>query len=309
MDRFISCDWGTSRLRLRLVERATQRVLSEHISNDGIQTLASLGPAGESRRARLGAALEGGIATLGTDCLPGLPIVMSGMASSTLGWQDLPYARLPASVDGGTLHVSDFIHHGRKVRLVSGLRGERDVMRGEETELIGLFSDPVRRPLADDCVAILPGSHSKHVRMTGGQIVDFTTFLTGELFGLLAQSSTLAGPVATEFDDEAFLAGVRTCQSLGLSAALFQTRACVVLGRIAARHSRTFLSGTLIGAELSALQRYLGVPLVLAAGGEVSRQYLLALKELLPAAGVTAIPPDELAAAVVRGHSQLLSRP
>lgn len=309
MTRFISCDWGTSRLRLRLVERANCRVLAEHTSNDGIQVLASLSSAGDQRRARLGAALEKGIAALGRECVDDLPVVISGMASSTLGWQSLPYAALPAPVDGRTLHFADFDHAGRHVRLISGLQSSSDVMRGEETEMIGLFSGPTWRHLAEDCVAILPGSHSKHVRLTGGCIVDFTTFLTGELFGLLAQNSTLAGPPETELDREAFLAGLRASQSLGLSAALFQTRARVVLGQIAARHSRAFLSGALIGAELSTLRRQPACPLVLAAGGQLVREYALALGELLPETRVTEVPPSELAEAVVRGHAAMLPQP
>ncbi|MFM7752267.1 MAG: 2-dehydro-3-deoxygalactonokinase, partial [Opitutaceae bacterium] len=247
------------------------------------------------RRERLAATLERGIAALRPD-LPGdLPVVMSGMASSNLGWQELPYASLPAEIDGHTLHCVDLPHAGRRVRLISGLRNETDVMRGEETELVGLFAHPARRGLSEDCTVILPGSHSKHVRLAAGRIVDFTTYLTGELFGLLARQSTLANSSEPEFDPGAFLEGVRASRTLGLSAALFQTRARFVLGNLPGSHSRAFLSGTLIGAELLTLYGSPKRPLVLAAGPDLAREYALALHELLPDSGFTEIDAADLA--------------
>jgi len=71
-----------------------------------------------------------------------------------LGWQLLPYASLPAPIDGSTLRFVDFLHGGRNVRLVSGLQAASDVMRGEETELIGLFADPVRHHLWEHCTVV-----------------------------------------------------------------------------------------------------------------------------------------------------------
>lgn len=309
MTRFISCDWGTSRLRLRLVERCSGRILAARTSEEGIRQIAHLHPDPKLRRERYAATLEQGIADLAPDLPENLPVVVSGMASSNLGWQELPYASLPAEIDGRTLHCVDLPHAGRRLRLISGLRSKTDVMRGEETELVGLFSPPHRRELSEDCIVILPGSHSKHVRLIAGKIVDFTTFLTGELFWLLARQSTLANPAEPEFKPDAFLAGVRASRSPGVSAALFQSRARVVLGSLPASHSRAFLSGTLIGAELLTLCGAPKRPLVLAAGADLARDYALALRELLPDSRFTEIAPDELGDAVVAGHTLVLNRP
>jgi len=309
VNRFLSCDWGTSRLRLRLIELESCRILAEHATDEGIQHLARLHPAHDGRPEFLGDVLERGIVALGVGSETDLPVVISGMASSTLGWFSLPYADLPAPIDGSTLRFANFDHAGRQVRLVSGLRAASDVMRGEETELIGLFSDPVRRHLAADCIAVLPGSHSKHVRLRGGQITEFTTFLTGELYSLLSQNSTLTTPEDASFDDDAFVAGVRASRSHGLSAALFQTRARAVLGQLAARHSCAFLSGALIGAEVAALTGASSSHIVLAAGEQLSRQYAIALGELRPGATVVKIPPADLAVAIVKGHARILSCP
>lgn len=307
--QFISCDWGTSRLRLRLVELAQGRVLAEHASDEGIQHLAKLHPAQHGRREFLGAVLERGIGALGVGGQADIPVVISGMASSTLGWQSLPYASLPAPIDGSTVRFLDFLHAGRKVRLISGLQAASDVMRGEETELIGLFADPNRHGLRENCTVVLPGSHSKHVRLHAGQVVDFTTYLTGELYGLLSQNSTLATPGEAIFDETAFVAGVHVARKLGLSAALFQTRARTVLGHLAAESSRAFLSGVLIGAEVATLTGASAGKILLAATDSFARQYALALGELSPDAVVVQIPPTDLATAVMKGQARILSFP
>lgn len=309
MTHFISCDWGTSRFRLRLIERAQRRIVAEHATAQGIQALAAAHPIMDSRRKIMGEVLDSGITALGVGSLSDVPVVISGMASSTLGWQSLPYALVPAPIDGSTLRFLDFQHSGRKVRLVSGLQTDSDIMRGEETDLIGLFASPIRQPLTENSTVVLPGTHSKHVQIRAGQIVGFTTYLTGELYGLLSQSSTLDTPVDALFDQTAFMAGAQTSRSHGLSAALFQTRARTVLGHLAAKQSRAFLSGVLIGAEVAALAVTATGRIVLAAGDSLASQYLLALGELLPHAVVVQIPPAELAAATVMGHARILSYP
>ncbi len=309
MTHFISCDWGTSRFRLRLIERDQRRIVAEHATAQGIQALAAAHPIMDSRRKMMGDVLDSGITALGVGSLIDIPVVISGMASSTLGWQSLPYALVPAPIDGSTLRFLDFQHSGRKVRLVSGLQTDSDIMRGEETDLIGLFASPIRQPLTENSTVVLPGTHSKHVQIRAGQIVGFTTYLTGELYGLLSQSSTLDTPVDALFDQTAFVAGAQTSRSHGLSAALFQTRARTVLGHLAVNHSRAFLSGVLIGAEVAALAVATPGRIVLAAGDSLASQYLLALGELLPHAVVVQIPPAELAAATVMGHARILSYP
>jgi 2-dehydro-3-deoxygalactonokinase len=307
MTHFVSCDWGTSRFRLRLFDLVARRIVAEYTTGQGIQVLAAAHSAAAPRQEALGNVLESGIAELGAGNLPGIPVVISGMASSTLGWHSLPYAGLPAPIDGSTLHFLDFRHAGRRVRLVSGLRAQSDVMRGEETELIGLFAAPGQCELADDCIVVMPGTHSKHVRLRARRIVDFTTHLTGELYGLLCHNSSLDTSHDAEFDAASFGKGVQAARDLGVTAALFQTRARTVLGHLDARHSRAFLSGVLVGAEIATLAGMPAVRIVLAAPVPLARPYAMALRDLLPDAAVLQIPPAELAAATVAGQTRILS--
>ncbi len=307
MTRFISCDWGTTRFRLRLIETDGLRLVAEHDSDDGIQAIAATHPAGEARRLAMGRVLERGLAALRIADEFEIPVAISGMASSTLGWQSLPYADLPAPIDGSTFRFLDFTHAGRRVRLVSGLRAASDVMRGEETELVGLFSNPARRQLAGDCTVVLPGTHSKHARLQAGRIVDFTTHPTGELYSLLSRHSTLCAPGDAIFDQDAFAAGVQLARGRPLSAALFQTRARAVLGLMPATHDRAFLSGVLIGSEVATLIEAPASRIVLAAGGPLAGHYINALRDLLPQSPLVHIPPAEVATANIAGHAKLLS--
>jgi len=131
----------------------------------------------------------------------------------------------------------------------------------------------------------------------------------GELYGLLSQNSTLATSREAIFDETVFVAGVRASRKLGLTAALFQTRARAVPGHLAAEHSRAFLSGGLIGAELATLTEASAGKVVLAAADSFARQYALALAELSADAVVVQIPPIDLATAVVMGQARILSLP
>lgn len=309
MAYFLSCDWGTTRFRLRLVEQESKRIAAEFVSSQGIQALASLHPAMTTRHHAMEAELVQAMATLGVAERKDIPFVISGMASSNLGWHSLPYARLPTKVDGRSFIYRDLQIANRKVRLVSGLCSDCDVMRGEETELIGIFSSPERHVLSKHCVVILPGTHSKHVYLRDGNIIDFTTFLTGELYHLLRSNSTLIQPGASTFASEPFLDGVQASRKFGLSAALFKTRSRNVLGLLPANHTAAFLSGVLIGAELRTLTRIATKKIVLAASEELSRPYTLALGDILPEVEVVRIPVPEMNIAIVSGHALLLTYP
>ena len=72
-----------------------------------------------------------------------------------------------------------------------------DVMRGEETQIAGFFFENQ----GFDGVLCLPGTHSKWVQISAGEIVSFRTFMTGEIFALLADRSVLRHTLDQEWDD------------------------------------------------------------------------------------------------------------
>lgn len=267
---FVACDWGTSRLRLRW--RCPDGGRRETASDEGAARLAALG--GDRAEAFAGA-LRRALGRLGAS--EGLPVVVSGMAGSSIGWRELPYARLPFALDGAGV-LSEQVLPG--VHLVSGVRGASDMMRGEETQALG-WAEQAGDALPSVATLVLPGTHSKHLRVESGAVTAIATFLTGELFEVLGRHSVLRhsidaeafGPAdsgdgeATAFDE-----GVAASGRMALGAALFQVRVRQVLHGRPAAANRAFLSGLLIGAELRALPGD-DTPIVLAAGSGLRDSY------------------------------------
>ena len=269
--RFLSCDWGTSAFRLRLVEVATRRVLAESRGEQGIAaTFAAWQAAGAHPAERWGHFARGiaphlaRIADETGAALAGVPLVISGMASSSMGMRELPYRALPLAIDGSGLSVErvaardDFPH---ALVLVSGVRSHDDVMRGEETQLIGAcaLGDAHHAAPARPRVFVFPGTHSKHVEVRGAHAVAFRTYMTGEFFALLSTQSVLANSVASgsNLSDPEHLAsfdqGVRAGAADNLLHAAFRVRTRALLENTAPTENYHYLSGLLIGAELREL--------------------------------------------------------
>lgn len=319
-DYFIGCDWGTSNMRVRLIRISDHAVVNERTSDQGAGRLAARLPSGAARMEGYESTLAEAIAQLAPSEVAldsRTPIVVSGMASASIGWKELPYAVTPFALDGSTAVVCRVPYApqpDRAVFLVSGARcstgaladapgadmsfpaaGQNDIMRGEETELIGLLSRKELADLRDNCVVILPGTHSKHLHIAGNRMLRFRTYLTGELFELLCSHSILrhsvepaSAMVALEGDHDAgsFRLGVRLALESSILSTLFQVRTRQVLGGRTPREGSLFLSGLLIGTELAALSADLGLPrgnpvrLLLDAGPELLQRYRLACAEL-----------------------------
>ena len=203
-DTFLSCDWGTSQFRLRLVDGPNCEVLGEFRSTEGVGRLAAAS-LGSDRTEHFRRALTAGVSTFEkqlsnrpSDC----PVVVSGMASSSIGWAELPYSTLPFKLDGSDLVWQDVgplqvCKSSHRVILLSGVRAEWEMMRGEETQLLGLTRLSAGHALSEEAVVILPGTHSKHVHVKGGYIIDLHTYMTGELFEVLGRHSVLQHSVST----------------------------------------------------------------------------------------------------------------
>jgi 2-keto-3-deoxy-galactonokinase len=170
-------------------------------------------------------------------------------------WTNVFVRNMPAAWDETAL--AGAFHTG--VRIVPGLRGPGligpDVMRGEETQILGwLAADPAR--LSGVHTLCLPGTHAKWVRVEEGRLIRFVTAMTGELYDLLGAQSVLrfAGPPGP-IDLAAFDAGVAAAADGGaLAARLFGLRGLTLNGGLAAEAAPSWLSGLLIGAEIAALQ-------------------------------------------------------
>ena len=180
-------------------------------------------------------------------------VILSGMVGSALGWQVVPYVDASVALTELARQLAP-VQPGGSVSIVPGYcvrnaAGGPDVMRGEETQLLGAHCLG-----HSDGWFVLPGTHSKWVELRAGRVAQLRTYMTGELFDLLGHHGTLAaaaGSAEAPWDEAAFAQGVLAAQNGGaLSHQLFGCRALVVSGDMAATSSRAYLSGLLIGTEL-----------------------------------------------------------
>lgn len=284
--RFISCDWGTSNFRIRMVEVPSFIILAEVKNNRGVADFSTSEPKAFENHLlealnQLDKQLEISISTE--------PLMISGMASASIGWRELPYAELPVSLDASDLicvTLPEISHRESKLtpRLISGLRSESDVMRGEEVELMGLLSRQEAANYLNACRVILPGTHSKHIVVRDNQILNFNTHMTGELFGLLSQHSVLKHsfhPVDFDrsFSPDAFAEGVESVMRNGLSENLFKVRSLSLLKGATAHWCYHFLSGLCIGHELLSLVQ-VDTPILCSASKAISKPYQVAAEQL-----------------------------
>lgn len=284
-DYFLSCDWGTSNFRLRLIDYNSLQILEEVRSDQGVKVMSD-----KFERRKEGCRSEYFVRYLESQ-LQKLPesnrnhtIVTAGMASSNIGIKELPYAELPIDLDGGNLvweHLS--LSKSMNMLLISGAKSKLSMMRGEEIQAIGLER---YMPKSDDAVLLLPGTHSKHIHYKKGQYVSLNTYMTGELFAMLCNNSLLAKSVkASKWCStykSAYEEGVYRGLDGKMSSGLFSTRARDILEQNSHEENFFYLSGLLIGDELSSL-KWCKHKVILAAPRSLYMLYSLALGFTLPA--------------------------
>lgn len=253
-DLFVCVDWGTSRMRATLCE----------FREAGLHEVDTrTGPGVHTARGRLEETLfdtiEPWIAEWGQ-----MPLLLSGMVGSNIGWRHLPYLKCPirpAEVAGQCL---TFENRGHRVVMVPGLEcvndlGQPDVMRGEELQVLGWLAGNAMHGRGEWLVC-LPGTHTKWVTVLDGCILSFRTAITGELYSLLVRHSVLlardGGPEGeSEFDMEGFLAGVdqSSARPEAILQLLFSTRSRMLRGVAPPDAAASYLSGLLIGNDCATI--------------------------------------------------------
>lgn len=268
---WIAADWGTSNLRAWAMD-AGGRVLAAAASARGMGGLAR-----EGFEPALLELVGGWIGPGRTE------VVICGMAGARQGWAEASYAPVPCAPLTAARAVRAPAADPRlSVRILPGLSQRRpaDVMRGEETQIAGaLAAEP-----DFDGVMLLPGTHTKWAHVTGGEVVSFRTFMTGELFALLAERSVLRHSVGAEgWDEAAFAEALEDglAKPEAVAARLFSLRAEALLEGLAPEVARARLSGLLLGLELAAAKPWWLGRRVLATGSAAqTRAYGAALARM-----------------------------
>ncbi|GHB46708.1 2-keto-3-deoxy-galactonokinase [Pseudovibrio japonicus] len=244
---WIAVDWGTSSLRAWLIDEngCTQ---TDAKSTQGAGTLQPT----EFEGVLLG--LVGG--WLQTDAKP-TQVFICGMAGSRQGWQEAEYVPVPTKLTDLHKHLVVPQPHNPRIQpfIVPGLcqktEQHPDVMRGEETLLLGILEE-LSHKSGTFC---LPGTHSKWVDMEEGVVTRTATYLSGELFALIAQRSILRHSLDTEatLDKDVFLRTLDQMknQEATLLGDLFGLRASQLLNETSTKAAAARLSALVIGTELA----------------------------------------------------------
>nr|WKF57325.1 putative 2-dehydro-3-deoxygalactonokinase DgoK1 [Paraburkholderia busanensis] len=172
-----------------------------------------------------------------------------------------------------------------------------NVMRGEETQIFGALAQPANTsdtgsseigesyagqarhpahasnpegasptanasPVASSTLIGLPGTHAKWAVVRADRIERFHTFMTGEVFAALREHTILGRTMLTPDrpDTAAFLRGVKIARDrgqAGVLATIFSTRTLGLTGELSREQQPDYLSGLLIGHELTGLEAVL----------------------------------------------------
>lgn len=238
---WIAVDWGTTRLRVWAMQGA--QALDSRSSDKGMGTLSPQD-------------FEPALLELVADWLgrEAMPVIACGMVGARTGWAEAEYRKVPCTALGPGRATRPPVRDARlAVHILPGLAQDDppDVLRGEETQIAGFLA---QNPDFDGTLC-LPGTHCKWVAVAQGQVRGFHTFMTGELYALLAQHSVLRLTIGTARPDHAAFE-TALAQALdrpdAVALHLFPLRAAALLQGQDGAHSAGRLSGLLIGAEIAA---------------------------------------------------------
>jgi len=229
-------DWGNSRLRLWRLDRGE---IAERREGRGLSHTGD-------PRASLADLLDGWSEDR---------VVLCGMAGARGGLHETPYLDCPVGHEAWSQRAAQFELDSRLITIAPGItaandHGGSDVMRGEETQVFGAMA--LEPALGDgEHRLVLPGTHSKWVRLDHGRIAGFNTHMTGELFDVLGASTLFLADCDVANDDDAgFAAGLaRSAGGSALTASLFEARSAQLREGRSSGWARGFVSGLLIGTE------------------------------------------------------------
>ncbi|MEP1209077.1 MAG: 2-dehydro-3-deoxygalactonokinase [Rhizobiaceae bacterium] len=241
----IVLDWGTTNVRLALLDKHGA-VVEERRGESGVGSFTP-------------AQFEAHFDKL-TDGWPTFPAIAAGMVGSRQGWREAAYLPCPVSTDDLVEGLKHFTHKGRPVTIVPGLTlqdGERfDVMRGEESQIAGFLTcNP-----GFSGTLVMPGTHSKWVRIEAGTVISFQTYMTGEIFEAISEHTILRHSLsklgeATDHFHSTVKALAAADNPHSVEGALFGLRAKHLLTGCDTDELNQELSALLIMSELNAGQR------------------------------------------------------
>lgn len=269
-------DCGTTNLRVTLLNEALA-VRDSAKAEGGVRHTAIDGHNGRLRGA-LKACIDEVLSRNGLAARDVERCVAYGMITSNMGLLEIPHLAAPASRDDLRAAMREEVFADIApfpIAFIPGVRNfagpvttdnfsKMDMMRGEETEAVGLH-----RLLAPQgpAVFILPGSHNKFVSMgAGGEILGCMTSISGELLDAVTHDTILADAVGRSFvsaeayDGEMACEGAWECAHSGLGRAAFAGRILSTLGGKEPAAIQSYLLGATLALDVQAMNAFIAEP-------------------------------------------------
>lgn len=200
-------------------------------------------------------------------------VLVAGMLTSPLGFWEVPHVPAPA----GLTELSRNVQRKTFTRvsplpffLVPGVRTGRgptelsnvahvDIMRGEETEIVGFQVSARPRTRRRPWLLLHVGSHSKAIAVDArGRIERSASTLSGEALQALRTYTILASRLRqlkpTKLKPRFLKSGIRSAQRYGLTRSLFMTRLLEGNPSYGQTELYSFLLGALLATDLQAFR-------------------------------------------------------
>ncbi len=280
MSVYISVDSGTTNTRIALIK--DKKILKTVKYAVGASK-------GIGDRSLLRKALKEGISGLLNDF--GLTekdvtkIIASGMITCEFGLCNLPHIDLPAGLKelSTSLHTELFedicsvpFTFVRGVKCADGTLYNTDMVRGEETELMGLFKG--------EGTYLLAGSHTKLMSADKkGNITGIKTLLTGELIAAVSGNTILKDAVdlsVSELDEECLLSGYNYAAEYGMVEALFKVRILKNIYGKTPSEVYSFFMGVMLSNDVEAVLRENGKRIFISGTKHIRRPIAIILKSV-----------------------------
>lgn len=187
-------------------------------------------------------------------------ILVSGMLTSEFGLCNLEHLKTPAGINELHNNMKEMVLKDiadipfvfiRGIKTNADDLKTADMMRGEETELMGIMNESDK-----ECVYVLPGSHSKIIKTDcNGKIENFVTMLTGEMIYALSQNTILKGSLnlSDNIDEDYLIKGFEYCKKNGINEALFKVRILKNLFSASDEEAYSFFMGIVLYGEISSI--------------------------------------------------------
>ena len=235
-------------------------------------------------------------------------IVASGMVTAEIGLYALPHLLAPIdekALCDGLSKVSLPEVTSIPFLFVAGVKtdGEElsqcDMMRGEETELVGLFEG-----VPKNTAVVLPGSHSKLIVTDDeARICSIKTTLTGEMLAALSANTVLRGSFSLADASvcyDALEEGYLYCRENGIGDALFKVRVLKLRLGYSPDQLYSFMLGVILESEISMLLRQ-NVATICIGGKKQLRDAMLSLLKPRTQAELRSFTEDAIGESVYRG--------